>query len=88
MSKKGSGTKGITSAGIHSNLTRSMVNSIRRDYMETSERTMNQLKAFRAGKNVVVTMDNPNKTETNKPRIRVKARDVWKALPKNNGISS
>lgn len=88
MAKKGGKSSGAVSAGIHSSLNRQMVNNIRRDYMETSDRIMNQLKAFRAGKKVMVTMDNPNKNETNKPRVRVNARDVWKALPKNNGISS
>ena len=88
MAKKGGKSSGAVSAGLHSNLTQGMVNAIRRDYMNTSERITNQLAAFRAGKNVVVTMENPNKNETNKKYIRVNARDVWKALPKNNGITS
>lgn len=41
-------------------------------------RITNQLKAFLAGKNVVLTIPNPNKNETNKPFIRVNAREVWK----------
>jgi len=43
-----------------------------------ARRMTNQLKAFLAGKNVVLTIENPNKNETNKPFIRVNARDVWK----------
>lgn len=40
-------------------------------------RQTNQLNAWRKGKNVVLTLPNPNKNETNKPFIRVNARDVW-----------
>ena len=39
----------------------------------------NQYVAFTRGKNVVLTMENPNKNETNKRFIRVNARDVWKS---------
>jgi len=41
------------------------------------ERTLNQMTAFRRGKNVVLTIPNPNKTERNKPFIKVNAKDVW-----------
>ena len=38
---------------------------------------VNQLAAFYRGRNVVLTIENPNKNETNKRFIRVNARDVW-----------
>lgn len=41
------------------------------------ERVLNQLNAFRKGKNVVLTIPNPSKTERGKPFIKVNAKDVW-----------
>jgi len=38
------------------------------------------------GKNVVVTIENPNKEDLSRRFIRVNARDVWKQIPKNNGV--
>jgi 5-formyltetrahydrofolate cyclo-ligase len=43
------------------------------------QRTLNQQAAFRKGKNVMVTIPNPSKTETNKPFIRVSAKEIWKS---------
>ena len=42
------------------------------------QRTLNQQVAFRKGKNVMVTIPNPIKSETNKPFIRVSAKEIWK----------
>ena len=44
-----------------------------------SRRAYNQMKAFISGKNVVLTIPNPNPNETNKRFIKVNARDVWKS---------
>ena len=41
------------------------------------ERVLNQLNAFRKGKNVVLTNPNPSKAERAKPFIKVNAKDVW-----------
>ena len=49
----------------------------RREYNQSVERANNQLAAFYRGRNVVLTVENPNKNETNKRFIRVPARDVW-----------
>ena len=49
----------------------------RREYNQSVERANNQLAAFYRGRNVVLTVENPNKNETNKRFIRVNARDVW-----------
>ncbi len=80
MAKKGGKSKGAVSAGIHSNVNKSITNAIRRDYMASSERLMNQLRAFRQRKNVMVTIENPNKNETDKRYIRVPASQVWKSV--------
>ena len=60
-----------TSKGIHGGSLRTRTN-------DPAIRMMNQRKAFDAGKNVVVTIENPNKSQTNKPFIRVNAADIWK----------
>ena len=83
MGKKGGKSKGFISQGIHSNVSRPVTNAMRREYMASSERVMNQLAAWKKNKNVVLTMENPNKNETNKRFIRVKAFDVW-GSPKRN----
>mgnify|MGYP001491636609 CR=1 FL=1 len=43
-----------------------------------SQRITNQLKAFLKGKRVMLTIENPNKNETNRRMIRVPANEVWK----------
>lgn len=75
--KKSSGANN-TSAGLHSNVASATKNAVRKKYMASGERIMNQLKAFRAGKRVMVTIENPNKEEVNKPFIRVEASTIWK----------
>ena len=50
----------------------------RREYLNDElARKHNQLKALKKGKNVVLSIRNPNTNETNKKFIRVNARDVW-----------
>lgn len=75
--KKASG-KHYTSAGVHSNVSRSITNANRRDYMASGERLMNQLKAYHAGKRVMITIPNPNPEITNQRFIRIPAREIWK----------
>lgn len=77
MAKKGGKSKGAVSAGIHSNVRRGITNTLRREYMASGERHLNQLRAWRAGKNVVLTIENHNKNETKKRFVRVNARDQW-----------
>jgi hypothetical protein len=78
MGKKGGKSKGAVSQGIHSNVSKNILRQLRRDYMQSGERLLNQRIAFNKGKNVVLTIPNPNPNETNKRFIRVNARDVWK----------
>ncbi len=47
-----------------------------------ARRIMHQMQAFMRGKNVVLTVPNPNPNETNKPFIRINAREYWKSGPR------
>ena len=67
-----------TSKGERRCVARDIVKATRRDYMQSSERITNQLSAFLKGKNVMLTIPNPNKNETNKRMIRVPAADQWR----------
>ena len=83
MGKKGGKSKGFISQGIHSNVNRGVLKAMRQDYLASGDRMANQRAAWAKGKNVVLTIENPNKNETNKRYIRVKARDLW-GSPKYN----
>jgi len=50
----------------------------RREYNGSTAQMQNKLEAWLAGKNVMLTIENPNKNETNKRFIRVNANDVWR----------
>lgn len=63
------------SKGIHGGPQKSR-SKLDEDY--PARRMINQMRAFQQGKNVVLTIPNPNANETNKPFIRVNAREVWK----------
>jgi hypothetical protein len=73
MGKKGGKSKGFISQGIHKNVSSSVRKAMRKDYMASGKRLINQRAAFDAGKNVMVTIPNPNPNETNKRFIRVAA---------------
>ncbi len=77
MGKKGGKSSGFISQGIHSNVNRTVLREMRKDYMASGERMFNQRAAWAKGKNVVLTIENPNKHETNKRFIRVAAKDLW-----------
>jgi lipopolysaccharide export LptBFGC system permease protein LptF len=54
----------------------------RRSSIKTAEKTavnrlINQQKAHNSGKRVIITIENPNKQETNKRFIRVLSSAVW-----------
>ena len=50
---------------------------VRRAYMQSDARTTNQVKAWRAHKNVMLTIPNPDKKNTKERFLRVPAIDVW-----------
>ena len=67
-----------TSKGERPNVSRSITKATRRVYIATPmARINNQIKAWLQSKNVMLTIPNPNKKETNKPMIRVPAIEVW-----------
>ena len=74
--KKSSGNN-YTSKSERPNTAKSVLKSRRLDYNNTMSQLNNQVKAWRRGKKVMLTIQNPNKKETNKPFIRVNALDVW-----------
>lgn len=76
--KKGGKSKGNVSAGVHSNVSRATRREMRKAYLDSGQRIINQIDAYKKGKNVVVTIPNPNKNETNRPYIRVNGKDYWK----------
>ena len=78
MAKGKSKSSGKVSAGVHSNVSSKTRNAIRSDYMASCERIMNQLRAFKRGKRVMVTIANPNKNEPGKLFIRVPASTIWR----------
>jgi hypothetical protein len=72
MAKKGGKSKGFISKGIHSNVNRKILNEMRSEYLQSGDRILNQMAALKQGKDVVMTVANPNKEQTNKKFIRVK----------------
>ena len=74
MGKKKSGTT-YTSKGQRPNVSKATRKLQRRAYMESLDRSVNQTKAWRAGKRVMLTVPNPNKNETNKRYIRMEATE-------------
>jgi hypothetical protein len=79
MGKKGGKSKGNVSAGVHSNVSTATKRAMRAAYLASGDRLINQRKAFDAGKNVMVTIANPNPNETDKKFIRVNAKTIWKS---------
>jgi len=73
MGKKKSGTSYISKGIVGTTKSRS-----KNDEDYATRRIMNQMQAFIKGKNVVLTIPNPNTQETNKPYIKVNARDYWR----------
>jgi len=77
MAGKKSSGKNYTSKGERPNVTRSVLNALRREYIQSGMRRNNQAIAWRKGKNVVLTVPNPDKKNTKQRMIRVPAIDVW-----------
>ena len=56
---------------------RNVVNGLGDDRSEM-KKILDKMDAFRKGKNVILTIPNPNKSETKKPFIRVNAKEKWR----------
>lgn len=76
MGKKSSG-KTYVSKGQHSTVANSTRAAMRASARARGEKTLNIQAAWLAGKNPWVTMENPNKEQTDRLFIRVKSNDLW-----------
>jgi hypothetical protein len=65
------------SLGLRNNVSQALKNSVRAS-TPIWQRTINQLNAHISGKRVVLTIENPNKEQTNKRYIKVLASTFWK----------
>lgn len=74
--KKSSG-KTYTSKGSGRNVSQSTLRAVRASKVALGEREINKLKAFRAGKRVMVTIKNPE-NDPSRLFIRVSADTIWK----------
>jgi len=72
MAKKTRSTQ--TSKGERRNVSKFNCTSVIADSLE---RQIRQRAAWKKGRKVVLTIENPNKTETNKRFIKVNAKDLW-----------
>ncbi len=68
---------GYTSKGERNNVSKSCTKAERRERSPLDVH-LNKMKSFQQGRNVFVTIPNPNTNETNKRFIRVKANTIWK----------
>ena len=70
--------KKYVSKGQRPNVTKKISNSMRSDYLQSSERTMNQLRAMRKGKRTLVTIPNPNKNDTRARFIKISGKEWFR----------
>jgi hypothetical protein len=68
--------KTYTSKGERKNINTKLLNSIKSDELPAIEQ-INIQKAWLAGQNPWVTLDNPNKENTKERKIKRKANDLW-----------
>ncbi len=88
MAKKGGKSKGFISKGIHSTVNRKITNAMRSEYLQSGDRILNQMAALRKGKDVVMTVANPNKEQTNKKfiKVRISGKEFIQRLKDNSRI--
>lgn len=68
---------GSKSSGKHSTSKGERASSMRTRVNDPAEKALNVQRAYWQGKNPWVTIDNPNKNETNKAKIRVRSNELW-----------
>lgn len=56
---------------------KNLLKSIRLAYLSSDERIRNQIAAWRRGKNVMLTIPNPDKKNTKERMIRIPAIEHW-----------
>lgn len=79
MGKRKSKSDSYTSKGERRSVAKQTTNAVRREYMASADRMLNQQKAELAGKRVVYTVENPSKEQTNQKFIKVVKNDNPKA---------
>jgi hypothetical protein len=72
---KSSSGKTYTSKGENSNVNSKTLNAMRAD-RDGGEKMLNKQRAWVNGSNPWITMENPNKEQTNKKFIRVRMNDL------------
>jgi len=79
--KRASG-KTYSSKGERRSVNKKISNAVRADYVKSLDRVLNQQRALAKGKDIVMTIANPNKEQTNQRFIKVKVsgRDYLKSL--------
>jgi len=73
--KTASGTKYV-SKGERPNVKRETLAGVRRDGADNLTRELRKIEAWKKGKNFVLTVDNPNKNQKNKPFVRVNGPEL------------
>ena len=66
-----------TSKGQRRSVSKSVTKAMKKD-VPPLVRLRRQREAFNRGKNVMLTIPNPNKQETREPFIRINAKEVWR----------
>jgi len=92
---KGGKSKGFISQGVHSSVSSSTKAAVRADYKASGDRLINQLNASRKGRRTMITIENPNREETNRRFIRIEGKQWFmaesapeKTKKKNNALAS
>ena len=67
-----------TSKGKHGVVNRQILKQMRRDYITSPHRTVNQILAHMKGRRTVFVIENPDASQTNKRFIRVTGDEVLK----------
>jgi hypothetical protein len=80
--QKSSSNQSYVSAGTHSNVAKSTLRAMRASKTE-AEKLLNKQKAWVKGQNPWLTIENPNREETNKPFIKVRMNDLMKGSHKD-----
>jgi len=81
MGKKRQRAKQV-SKGIHHQKPNRWVKMARREWNGSDAQHAAKLQAFMAGKNVMLTVPNPDKNNTKERFIRVNAKEVWRQASK------
>lgn len=74
--KRSKGTKYV-SKGERNSVNRSTVKATRREYVGTFQQLLNKQAAWRQGRNVTLTIENPDKKNTKERFIKVSANEYW-----------